>query len=69
MRTKAAEGLAAEAMLQRVMERLDRMAAGRWPDDVTVALVTARQLDLAGVPAYTGAGAKRPARATASAGR
>ncbi len=69
LRTKASKGLAAEAMLQRVMECLDRMAAGRWPDDVTVALVTARQLDLAGMPAYTGSGAKRPARATASAGR
>ncbi len=69
LRTKEAEGLAAEAMLERVMDRLDRMATGRWPDDVTVALMTARQLDLAGVPAYTGIGAKRSARAAASARR
>lgn len=62
-------GEGAEAILARVMERLDGMVGRRWRDDVTVALVRTRQLDLAGVPAYTGAGARRPARVAASARR
>lgn len=58
-----------DELLERLMARLDGIAGDQWPDDVTLALITVSQLDVAPVPPYTGTGTKRPVRAAASTGR
>lgn len=58
-----------EELLRAIVECLDRVAGDSPVDDVTVAVVTARQLDATGLPSYTGSrsanGSRRPAAAFA----
>ncbi|MEW6046198.1 MAG: SpoIIE family protein phosphatase, partial [Bacillota bacterium] len=59
----------ADQLAQRLVGCLEAVAGGRWPDDLTLAVLSVRQLDVAGVPAYTGDGFRRPVRAAAPTGR
>ncbi|MBE3599513.1 MAG: SpoIIE family protein phosphatase [Limnochordaceae bacterium] len=63
----------AAALADALSSCLEQVARGRWPDDVTVAVMTVRQLDAPLLPAYTdagsGAGSRRPARPWVAVGR
>ena len=56
----------ARSLAETILRRLEELTGGRWPDDVTVAVVRLRQLDGGGGFAYSEVGSVRPARVQAA---
>ena len=56
----------ARALAERILLRLEALAGGQWPDDVTVAVVRVRELDGGNGVAYSEVGLVRPARVQAA---